>query len=280
MKYRLSRSAYFLGGIVIIILALVGFFMPEETRERVDQFSWDLFSPAWVAVDWIKSGTSGIFEEVKTVEEMEARLEELEQENTRLSAESQLIPGLQLENQRLKEMLGFQKNSKYELLACRIIEREPSSWWNRLIVNRGTAHEPDLKPDMPVVGPRGVIGKTGIVSKHTTRIILLVDENCKVSAVTENSRSRGIVEGQTRIQGNDALCRINYIPRGAELAVGERVYTTGLGGTFPANLLIGTIVSAPPLSSDRNFGLYRDAVIKPTSDLNELNEVFIILGLQ
>lgn len=280
MKYRLSRSSYFLGGIVIIILALVGFFMPDDAREKVDQFSWDLFSPAWVAFDWIKSGTSGIFKEVRTVEEMEKRITELENDNARLYAENQFIPGLRAENQRLKEMLGFQDDSKFTLLACRIIEREPSSWWNRLIVNRGTAHEPGLKPDMPVVGPRGVIGKTGIVSEYTTQIILLVDENCKVSAITENSRSRGIIQGQTRIQGKEALCQMNYIPRDAELAVGERVYTTGLGGTFPANLLIGTIISAPPLSSDRNFGLYRDAIIKPTSDLNNLDEVFIILGLQ
>lgn len=280
MKYRLSRSEYFLGGIVILIIALTFFFLPEDARKKVDQFSWDLFSPAWVAVDWIKSRTSNLFEEVQTVEEMQKRLTTLESENIRLSAENLLLPGMREENKRLREMLGFQEQSKFRLLACRVIEREPSSWWNRLIVNRGTQHEPSLKPDMPVVGPRGVIGKTGLVSGLTTQVILLVDENCKTSAVTEQSRSRGIVSGQANIRGNLAVCRMNYIPRDADLAVGERVFTSGLGGTFPANLLIGTIAEAPPLSADRNFGLYRDAVVQPTSNLNDLSEVFIILGIK
>ncbi|MEO0452671.1 MAG: rod shape-determining protein MreC [Verrucomicrobiota bacterium] len=280
MKYRLTRSTYFLIGVTAIIFAVGGFFLPEEYRAKVDQFSLNLFSPAWDFVDHFKQSTSGLVDDVRTIDELEDLVSTLETENARLAAESLLLKNLTEENKRLNEMVGFEKTSQYTLLPCRVIEREPSSWWNRIIVNRGTKDYPELQPDMPVLSPRGIIGKTGAVSEHTTRVILLVDENCKISAITESSRSRGIVQGSALIQGSASNCILKYVPRDANLAVGERVFTTGLGGTFPANLLIGTVVEAPPLSSDRNFGLYRDGQLKPTTDLNDLNEVFILTGMK
>jgi rod shape-determining protein MreC len=59
---------------------------------------------------------------------------------------------------------------------------------------------------------------------------------------------------------------------------GERVLTTGLGGTFPPDLIIGTVSEAPMLTADKNFGLYREGTVEPSVDLNNLDEVFVILG--
>ena len=149
-----------------------------------------------------------------------------------------------------------------------------------MIINRGWDGNPALASDQPVVSPRGVVGKTGAVGKYATRVILLVDENCKISSVTENSRARGIVVGATSMSAGQPLCRMIFVARDSEFAVGERVFTTGLGGAFPPNLLIGTIKEAPPLSADKNFGLYRDGVIEPTVDLNNLEEVFVVTGVK
>ncbi len=276
----MSRPLVFICSVAIVLAAVLGYFLSDRAHDRVKQASGDLFSPVWRSVDWVKGKFGGMEDSFKTVEELQTEVRRLHDENIMLSAERTVLRALAEENARLKEMLGFQDGSNYRLLAARVIQRDPSSWWNTVIINRGWRDDPELDRDQPVVGPRGVVGKTGEVSAYTTRIILLVDENCKISAVTEVSRSRGIVQGGTAINSGRPFCRLNFVSRESEITVGERVFTTGLGGTFPANLLIGIVQEAPPLSADRNFGLYREAVVQPLVDLNNLEEVFIILGVK
>jgi rod shape-determining protein MreC len=164
------------------------------------------------------------------------------------------------------------------LLACRVVERDPSNWWNSVLVDRGWKDDPNLAPDQPVVTPRGVVGKTGTVGRSTTRVMLISDENCKVSVLAEVSGARGILKGDTPLNGGQPICRMTFVTREAKFDVGERVLTTGLGGTFPPNLLVGTVSEAPPLNSEKNAGLYREGTVAPAADLNDLRELFILTG--
>lgn len=274
------RPAYFICGVIVILIAIVGYFLPTEFKSQIEQVSMNAFSPVWRSVGWVKDTTSDVVGDVKTLDQLQQENASLKLENAKLATHHTKLKAIEVENARLKEMLGFQKSQPYELLACRVIERDPSNWWNAVIVNRGYRDSDQIASDQPVVSPRGVIGKTGTVGPNTTRVILLIDENCKVSVVTENSRARGIMQGATSINGGDPFCKINFVDRNTPFSVGERLFTTGLGGTFPANLLIGTIKEAPPLSADRNFGLFRDGMIQPTADLNNLEELFIITGVK
>ncbi|NDH35656.1 MAG: hypothetical protein EBX67_09350 [Betaproteobacteria bacterium] len=72
--------------------------------------------------------------------------------------------------------------------------------------------------------------------------------------------------------------RLAFYTREAKFGVGERVLTTGLGGTFPPNLLVGTVTEAPALTSEKNSGLYREGKVTPAADLNDLREMFILTG--
>jgi len=270
----------YFGVLAAVLAALAGFFLTEGGRARVHQISHDTLSPVYRMVGWGKQGAGQLHDRVRAGEEVLRELDELRKERARLATENSLLRGQEEEIAGLREMLAFKKDSTYRLLAARVIERDPSNWWNAVIIDRGYDDDPALAPDQPVVSARGVVGKTGTVGRLTTRIILLVDENCKISAVSESSRSRGIIQGSTSISGGKPQCRFSFVAREFELSVGERVFTTGLGGTFPAHLLIGTVVEAPPLSTERNFGLYRDGTVQPTADLNDLQNVFVILGLK
>jgi rod shape-determining protein MreC len=270
----------YFGVLAILLVAVACYFLPESGRDTLRQWSMETLSPIFRGVGWLRERQEQVADRLKTSDEVLAELRQLRETLARVEAENSLLRGHQEENMRLREMLGFKQQTPYRLLASKVIERDPSNWWNAVIINRGYEDDPALAPDQPVVSPRGVVGKTGTVGRFTTRVILLVDENCKISAVSESSRSRGIVQGATSINGGQPVCRFTFIERESELAVGERVFTTGLGGTFPANLLIGIVSEAPPLSADRNFGLYREGTVEPTVDLNDLREVFVILGLK
>jgi rod shape-determining protein MreC len=277
----MSRPIYYIGALVIVALAILGYFLPGGLKEKIAHGSIVVSSPVQRSLGWVQQRFSGARGGLKNVEDLRKENQYLKEINAKLASENLILSGLQKENGRLKELLAFQKDSGFKLLAGRVIQRDPSNWWDAVIINRGYKDDLELAADQPVISPRGVVGKTTEVGPYTTRVILLVDENCKVSAVTESSRAQGIISGGAAMNNTPgAACRFSFVPRETEFAVGERVFTSGLGGIFPANLLIGVVSEAPPLAADRNFGLYREGVVQPTADLNSLQEVFIILGVK
>jgi rod shape-determining protein MreC len=201
-----------------------------------------------------------------------------------LTVENQLLTDKAQENARLQEMLNFRAASPYRLRACRVLSREPSSWWDSVQVNVGWADDPDLAKDQPVLSPRGVVGKTGEVSRDTTDVILMVSQNCSISATVDNPadptrHDQGIVQGQGNFEQGKPRVKINYLPKDSPVSVGQFVVTSGLGPYFPAGLRLGTVVEVSPVNNKwPTFGLYREAVIEPTADLNRLDELFIVLG--
>ncbi|MDR1191831.1 MAG: rod shape-determining protein MreC [Verrucomicrobiales bacterium] len=274
----MSRPVLFIGGVVVVLLAIGGFFLPKSAQPAVEQVSIESTSPIWRSLDWVKQWWRNTKDGFQSAEKLQETNRRLATENARLATENALLAGLEGENARLREMLAFKNDSEFKLLPARVIERDPSSWWNVIKINRGWSDDPTLTVDQPVVSPRGIVGKTGAVGKYATNVILLVDENCKISTVSESSQARGITIGATTLNSGVPLCRMTFVPRETPLAVGERVFTSGLGGIFPPNLLIGTVKEAPPGSAAVNFGLYREGLIEPAVDLNSLEEVFIITG--
>ena len=136
---------------------------------------------------------------------------------------NQFLADKEAENARLREMLGFQAASQYELLPCRVISREPSSWWNSVQINVGWANNEDLDAkyhgkysltsDQPVVSPRGVVGKTGNVSRYVTDVILLVNQNCSISATIDGTHDQGVVQGQGNFDEGKPRVKVNYLPK-------------------------------------------------------------------
>ena len=89
----------------------------------------------------------------------------------------------------------------------------------------------------------------------------------------ESRRARGISRKASRAS------RSSTLPKNSQVAPGDFVITSGLGPYFPAGLRLGTVVEVPPVKNEYpTFGLYREAVIEPTADLNRLDELFIVLG--
>jgi rod shape-determining protein MreC len=272
-RYSSLLTFLFLLGLVVVLFSL-----KEGHREALRQQALTWASPALRVVERVHDFFTEVDVGLQNRQAAQLEVKQLSTENTRLQMENNFLRDLEKENARLKEMLAFKQESPFRLLACRVISRDPSSWWNTVLINRGWADDKSLDKDLPVVSPRGLVGKTGTVSKYTTEVILLVDENCKVSGMTRGSNAQGIVMGEGNFDQGKPRMRMKFIDRNANLAVGEQVYTSGLGGVFPAGLQIGVVSEVPPLTSALNFGLYREAVIDPVVDLSQFNELFIIVG--
>jgi rod shape-determining protein MreC len=88
----------------------------------------------------------------------------------------------------------------------------------------------------------------------------------------EGSKEQGIISGE-RVSGSVApLLDLNFLTKQANLEPGRKVYTSGVGGVFPAGLLIGTVQSYKARELDGQ------ARVTPAVDLSHLEDVFVVTG--
>lgn len=272
----IGRVPLYLGAASLFLL-LIGLALPRGWERALHKFGLETASPFLSVWDRSTKFWEDFELGTKTLNQIQAELKQLRVRNAELAMQNSYLSHLQEENDRLREMLSFRHNSSFRLLSCRVISRDPSNWWSNIYVDVGWGDEGRLSSDLPVVTPRGVVGKTGIIARNISQIILLTNENCKISAVTELSKDQGLVVGAGTSEDNKPYARVIYLARNAQVAVGERVLTSGLGGVFPAGLYVGSITQVLPLEASRAFGLYREARMDPGVDLTQLSEMFVVL---
>ncbi len=273
---------------VLMTLFLVGmvmalfFLSPENARDYARKTVMGWFHGFFESADRARSFVDSISSGRVTVEQLQAEVEEMRMKVSRLETENAYFRELLTENARLREMLNFKRASSFQLLAAKVTGRDPSTWWQSVIVNRGwkdVAEIPgaNIDRDLPVISPRGVVGKTGQAMGNETEVTLIFSENCKISVATEGSNVQGIVKGGGVTNDGRPLLTMTYINRDAQIAPGERLFTTGLGGTFPAGLYVGSVQEVLPLKKSENFGLYLEAIVDPAIDPAKIDDLFIIL---
>lgn len=171
-----------------------------------------------------------------------------------------------LENQRFKSLLSFQQNSPYKVVAAKVIGRSSDNWSSVVIINKGTRN--GIRRGFVAISYLGLIGRVIETAASTSRIMLINDPNCSVSAIVQRSRQDGLVCGTL---GRSLIMK--YLSRDSDIQVSDTIITSGLTETYPKGLLIGTVVNI----GEEFSGLSRYAIIKPSVELSSLEEVLIII---
>jgi rod shape-determining protein MreC len=257
---------------------IVCFLLPDQFTHSLRKGALEVFGPAIRTVERPVKFVTSVDTKLQTLDQAQAEVLKLREQVAVLTVTNQVLQDKTAENQRLREMIGFRDASPYRLRACRVLSRDPDSWWTSVQVNVGWRDDPDIAKDQPVVSPRGVVGKTGTVSRDVTDVILMVDKNSSITATVDGTHDQGIVKGQGNFE-QGARIMMEYLPKNSTIAQGQFIVTSDLSPLFPAGLKIGQVSEVPPLNNGSPaFGMYREAVIEPTADLNHLDELFIVLG--
>ncbi|MFC1823346.1 rod shape-determining protein MreC [Thermodesulfobacteriota bacterium] len=168
-------------------------------------------------------------------------------------------------HERFQELLGFEKKLNWPVLAAQVIGRDPSGWFESVIIDMGK--KSGLKINMPVVNANGVVGRLVSVSTNYAKVLLIIDQNSAVDCLIQRSRDKGIAKGIS-----SKMCKLDYALKTSDIAVGDRVITSGLGRIFPKGIPVGQVVEI----NDRTGDLFRDIKIKPMVDFSKLEEVLVI----
>jgi len=204
----------------------------------------------------------------------------LAQENTRLQAENDRLRQLEraltetvAENQRLQQLLHFTGRASLRTVGARVIGRDASNWWKTVQLDRGS--DDGVRTNCPVLNADGLVGKVIAVNRGDSRVLLLLDPNCKISALLQKTRETGVVVGSAVAFSRAPRCLMTFVDRNAKIAAGQAVITSGLGSVFPKGILVGTVTDA---RLNKQTGMYQDVDVKPAVDFTRLEEVVVILG--
>ena len=135
-----------------------------------------------------------------------------------------------------------------------------------ILIDQG--YDDGVRVGMPVEAARGLVGQVYRVTNNAAQVALLNETASAIPVRLGTTRATGMLRGA----GRGALPTIDWIDLQYEVEVGELVVTSGLGGKFPQNLVIGRVVQV-----DRNEAeLFQRAVVQPAVDFNALETVFVV----
>jgi len=172
------------------------------------------------------------------------------------------------ENATLRQLIGFKQSAPFKMTAAKVIRRSSSTWWNSLIIDKGSMD--GIGTDSPVITSVGLVGKTSTLAPHMAKVILLTDETCRVSAVVEGTKEQGILMGERAALEVRPELHLRFMNRNVNINAGAGVYSTGEGGVFPADLLLGRV------KRFENREISGEAIIEPAVDFSTLDYVFVI----
>ena len=195
---------------------------------------------------------------------LEARIEELERENEELRE----IRG---EWQILQDLFNRARQSpEFARQIATVIGYDTSPAVRSIIIDKGS--EDGILVGMPVEGSRGLVGRVFRTSPHSAQVALITDNASAIPARLGNTRATGVLSGS----GLGGPLTMDWIDLKFNVEVGEVVLTSGLGGNFPQDIVVGQVIEVNRSEAD----LFQQAIIQPVTDFDTLEMVFVITDFQ
>lgn len=259
----------FAAAVIAVALAVMSYF--SNTSSPLTNVAGLIASPfrsAYTAVAGWFNEKQAYFADIQALQEEN---EALRKRNAQLEAAARQGERASEENELLRQRLNL-REQKYELEleAAMVTEHEVTNWTSSLTLDRGTMHGVE-SGDCVVTATNDLVGLVGEVGTNWCTVLTIVDTDTSLGAQVFRTRDLGLAQGDFALMGEDRL-RLDYLPAGCQLLNGDLVVTSGLGGYYPSDLVIGTIEEVQ--KDDSGAASY--AIIAPEADFDALTEVFII----
>ncbi len=268
MNNRFPKSyrtiAISLAAIGILALALSGTFTALSR--------W-ITTPLIAAQTWISNqyrGVDSFLSASQDIQKIRQQNTELQAENARMQAQIVELQQQLVELKILSALLEFARaNPEHQYIGASVIGRDPSPFLRYIIINRGS--DDGLRRGMPVVTQNGLAGRVVQVTANGARVSLITDPVTRINVRVEPSRSAAVLTGS--ITGDITL---EQIPQDADVQPGNLILTSGLGGNYPPNIIVGQVTSV----RTRENALFQSASVQPVTDFSDLAIVLVITNFE
>jgi len=248
----------------ILLLAISGFLRPI-LGVVMDPF---ISTQRWLSERFM--AVYDFFTLPRDITDLLARNAQLESEVSSLQTQViQLQEQLQ-EADVLYSLLDFARarpQDKY--IAAAVIGRDPSPFLHYVIIDHGT--DDGIQHGMPVVTEQGLVGRIDAVTASAARVQLITDPGSVVNVRLQNQNSEGQISGS--VTGEVTL---GMVAQNVNLSAGEILLTSGLGGNFPSDVLVGQVLEITRTENQ----LFQSASVQPVVDFNSTRAVLVITNFR
>jgi rod shape-determining protein MreC len=183
----------------------------------------------------------------------------LREEVGRLRAWQGAAYKLDADNKTFRRMLNYRGPQRYGFLTGRIIADGRGPFVKSVLINAGSRL--GVAKGQGVIAAGGLAGRVIEAGALSARILLITDLNSRIPVIVEGTGVRAILSGD-----NSPRPRLRFLPEINNLAVGQRIVTSGHGGVLPAGLPVGRIAAAKD-------GVFR---VQPFVNLDRLEYLQIV----
>ncbi len=209
-------------------------------------------------------------EALNNLGQLRGRIAELEEQLARRQVESIQLREAASDYERLISLLNYTSALEdQDFLTADVIAVEQTGIARTIIINRGTRD--GIAVGMPVTTDLGLVGRIIRVSANAAQVQLINDENSAVSSRLQATRAHGSIIGQA-----SGVLRLTMVDLDEEIQQGDLVITSGLGGNFPADILVGQVTSVRQFE----FELFQEAEVRSLLDFETLEVVLVITSFE
>ena len=271
-----NNTKYFLFGLSLLCVCMIG----------ITTIKGSILNPLRTAVGYvlvpIQSGVNrvggGLYNELSSVgklktalaenETLKTRVDELTEENTRLSSE-------QFELERLRSLYELdQEYMQYHKIGARIIAKDSGSWFSVFRIDKGS--DDGIKEDMNVIAGGGLVGIVTDVGANYATVRSIIDDSSRVSAMAQQSGDSCIVAGDLQLFKEGRL-KLSYMEKDDDIKDGDMIVTSNISGKFLPGILVGY---ATDITVDYNDNLTKSGYLIPAARFDRLQEVLVITDLK
>lgn len=276
--FRKYKDRIIVFSIAIVLLIVIGY---TSNKDRIsltfgEKFIGNLLTPVSKVSFSVSKNVTNFFGSVFNMfniknenEELKIRIAELEDDNRDLTN----IIG---KTDYLRNELNIVENAKHDMVLANIVSKEPGNWYSRFNIDKGI--KDGIRKGATVIQgieiehgiiEEGIIGRVIDVADNWAKIVSVIDEFNRISFKIIRTQDGGVLSGS--IEG---ILSGYLFDNKADVIVGDKLYTSGLGGTFIKDIYIGE-VSKVILDDEE---LTKKVIIEPAIDFKKLYKVFVILN--
>ena len=261
--------------LVIVAVFLVGIMAYAGANGRLTAAPQELLSvvltPFQKVTSALSGGAASVWEKYTSIDDVMDRNEQLEAENAELRQQMVDYDRIKAENDAYKALARIQDtNSEASYVSAFVIGRDPLDEFGGFTLNQGSTD--GVAVNDAIISDRGyLLGVVVEVDATSCKVMTILHPSFNAAGVISRTRENGIITGSADYAA-DGQCVLTNLDRATEARKGDQVITTGLGGVFPANLLVGTVQEVVPEQSGKSSS----AVILPGADPRTVKHVFII----
>lgn len=264
--------------IVIILLALIILIGVSANRSTditgTENAIGTSMSFLQKAVYNIGQTVKNAFNSVQSISKMNKENEVLKEMVYELKEENRILKNIVNTSNVLEAEYKLRESLKYDYEIGQVIAMDDSSWFSRFTIDKGTK-DGIKKNDVVIQAVEtengivqiGLVGVVADVGVNFSKVITIIDENCKVSFKDIENNESGIITGNT-----DSSITGYFIDNKATANVGDELFTSGIGNIYLKDICIGKISKI----TDTTDASSKKIFVEPIIEFTNIYKVFVL----